>query len=121
MFYCRCQFLCALSEQLLYLTQLLAPSLLLVFNGCQDTNRRQLLSLFDLIYSILNQEGENGGSSSSSSSSSSSTSGGVLRLSSQSLFRVLQALLSHYISMIKMAALSILKGKPLLINCRQHH
>ena len=100
--YYRSQFHSALSEQLLHLTQLLAPSLLLLFNGSQDTNKRQLLFLFDLIYSILNPEDGD-------------LSPTLVHLSSQSLCRVLQALLSHYFTMMKMAALSILKSKTLLI------
>ena len=102
----RCQFQEALSEQLLYLTQLLSPSLLLLFDGSLDSNKRQLLSLFDLIYSVLHPENEDNVSPSSST---------LVRLSSQSLCRVLQALLSHYISLMKMAAITILKGKTLFI------
>ena len=108
----RSQFQSALSEQLLCLTQLLAPSLLLLSNGCHATNRKQLLHLFDLIYIVLNPEGENDRTSSSSSSTCSSSSlPPIIRLSSQSLCRVLQTLLSHYFSLMKMAALSILKSK----------
>ena len=107
----RSQFWSALSEQLLCLTQLLAPSLLLLFNGCHETNNKQLLHLFDLIYAVLSPEGENAEISSSSSSSSLPP---AIHLSSQSLCRVLQALLSHYFSLMKMAALSILKSKILL-------
>ena len=102
----RRQFQEALSEQLLYLTQLLSPSLLLLFNGSLTSNKRQLLSLFDLIYSVLNP-----GAGDSVSSSSSS----LVHLSSQSLCRVLQALLSHYFSLKKMAAIAILKSKTLLV------
>lgn len=111
----RSQFQSALSEQLLCLTQLLPPSLLLLSSGGHhETNNKQLLHLFDLIYAVLNPEGENDETSSSSSSSSSSPLP-IIRLSSQSLFRVLQALLSHYFSLMKMAALSILKSKILFI------
>ena len=100
----RRQFQEALSEQLLYLTQLLSPSLLLLFNGSLTSNKRQLLSLFDLIYSVLNP-----GPGDSPSSSC------LVRLSSQSLCRVLQALLSHHFSLMKMAAIAILKSKTLLV------
>lgn len=111
----RSQFQSALSEQVLYLTQLLSPSLLLLYHIPQDTNKRHLLLLFDLIYSVLNpQEGKQNGRPSPSSSPASPQV--VVRLSSQSLCRVLQALLSHYFSMMKMAALSILKSTTLLVN-----
>ena len=116
----RSQFQSALSEQVLYLTQLLSPSLLLLYHTPQDTNKRHLLLLFDLIYSVLNpQEGKQNGHPSSSSSPASPQV--VVRLSSQSLCRVLQALLSHYFSMMKMAALSILKSKTLLVNAHGNH
>ena len=105
----RSQFQRALSEQVLYLTQLLSPSLLLLCHAPQDTNQRYPLLLFDLIYTVVNPQvlDENGRPSSSSQA--------VVRLSSQSLCRVLQALLSHYFSMMKMAAISILKSKTLFI------
>ena len=110
---CRSQFQRALSEQVLYLTQLLSPSLLLLCHAPHHTNKRHLLLLFDLIYSVLNPEEEKQDGHPSSSPSSPV----VVHLSSQSLCRVLQALLSHYFSMMKMAALSILKSETLFINC----
>ena len=122
----RSQFQSALSEQVLYLTQLLSPSLLLLCHTPHDTNKRHLLLLFDLIYSVLSpqlqEEKQNGRHSSSSLSSSPSAAGSpvAVRLSSQSLCHVLQALLSHYFSMMKMAALSILKSKTLFISTYTH-